>query len=140
MKGTGKTGWTGKATKMILDTSAWIELFEDTEKSENVVEALKKNKCFTSVVSVAETAEWCAKKGLRHKMSEYLELIKTGSQLLGLDESISRMAGELNQKRKKEGRKWGMIDSIIVATAQVYGLKILTKDNGFRDLPEAQVL
>lgn len=125
---------------MILDTSAWVEIFEDTEKSEYVVKALRENNCFTSIVSVAETAEWCAKKGLRHKTSDFIELIKTGSRLLGLDESISRMAGELNQKRKKEGRKWGMIDSIIVATAQVYGLKILTKDYGFRDLPEAEIL
>ena len=140
MKGTGKTGWTGKVTEMILDTSAWVEIFEDTGKSEYVVKALRENNCFTSVVSVAETAEWCAKKGLQHKTGDFIELIKTGSRLLGLDESISRMAGELNQKRKKEGRKWGMIDSIIVATAQTYGLKILTKDNGFRDLDEAQVL
>lgn len=125
---------------MILDTSAWVELFEDTEKSEQVTEALRKGNCFTSIVTVAETAEWCAKKGLQNKTSDYIELIKTGSTLLGLDESISRMAGELNRERKKAGKKWGMIDSIIVATAQVYGLKILTKDNGFRDLPDAEVL
>ncbi len=125
---------------MILDTSAWVEIFDGTEKSRHAVEVLRKNDCFTSIVTVAETAEWCAKKGLQHKTSDFIELIKAGSRLLGLDEGISRMAGELNQKRKKEGKKWGMMDSIIVATAQVYGLKILTKDNAFRDLTEAQVL
>ncbi len=140
MKGTEKTDWTGKVTEMILDTSAWVEIFEGTEKSRYAVEVLRKNNCFTSIVTVAETAEWCAKKGLQHKTSDFIELIKTGSQLLGLDESISRMAGELHKKRKKEGKKWGMIDSIIVATAQAYGLKILTKDYAFRDLPDAQVL
>ncbi len=125
---------------MILDTSAWVELFEDTEKSEQVTEALRKGNCFTSIVTVAETADWCAKKGLQSKLNDYVDMIKTGSQLLGLDESISRMAGELNQKRKKEGKKWGMIDSMIVATAQIYGLKVLTKDNAFRDLPDAKML
>ncbi len=124
----------------MLDTSAWVEVFEDTEKSEYVVKKLKENNCCTSIVSVAETAEWCAKKGLQHKTSEYIELIKTGSRLLGLDESISRMAGELNRERKKAGIKWGMMDSIIVATAQIYGLKILTKDIAFKDLAEAEVL
>ena len=125
---------------MILDTSAWIEIFQGTEKSRHVAEVLRKNNCFTSIVTVAETADWCAKKGLQHKTSDYLELIKTGSRLLGLDESISRMAGELNRQRKKAGKKWGMVDSIIVATAQAYGLKILTKDYAFRDLADAQVL
>lgn len=125
---------------MILDTSAWVELFEDTEKGGYVAEALRKGNCFTSIVTVAETADWCAKKGLQSKLNDYVEVIKAGSQLLGLDEGISRMAGELNYQRKKAGRKWGMIDSMIVATAQVYGLKILTKDNAFRDLPDVQVL
>lgn len=125
---------------MILDTSAWIEIFQATEKGWQVAEIVRNRKCFTSIVSVAETADWCAKKGLQPKLSDYVELIKAGSQLLGLDESISKMAGELNRERKKAGRKWGMIDSMIVATAQVYGLKILTKDKAFGDLPETQVL
>ena len=125
---------------MLLDTSAWVEIFEGTEKGKYASEVLRKENCFTSIVTVAETADWCAKKGLQHKTSAYLELIKTGSRLLGVDEGISRMAGEMNYERKKAGRKWGMIDSIIVATAQTYGLKILTKDNAFRDLQDARAL
>ncbi|MBI2144209.1 PIN domain-containing protein [Candidatus Woesearchaeota archaeon] len=125
---------------MLLDSSAWVEIFEGTEKSGYAADVLRKNDCFTSIVTVAETADWCAKKGLQHKTSEYIELIKTGSRLLGLDESISRRAGKLNRERKKAGIKWGMMDSIIVATAQAYGLKVLTKDKAFRDLEEAEVL
>jgi predicted nucleic acid-binding protein len=125
---------------MILDTSAWIEIFEGTGKSHYVAETLKKTDCFTSIVSVAETSDWCAKKGLQHKIGDYIELIKTGSQIVSLDESICRTAGILNCQRKKAGIKWGMIDSMIVATAQVYGLKILTKDNAFRDLPGVEML
>ena len=116
MKGTGKTGWTGKATEMIFDTSAWVEIFEGTEKSRYAADVLRKNDCFTSIVTVAETAEWCAKKGLRHKTSEYIELIKTGSRLLGLDESISRMAGGANKEREKKRKKKGRNGSIIIAT------------------------
>ena len=130
----------GKDTEMILDTSAWIEIFQGTEKSRYIAEVLRKNNCFTSIVTVAEAADWCAKKDLQHKTSDYLELIKTGSRLLGVDESISRRAGEINYERKKAGKKWGMMDSMIVATAYAYGLKILTKDYAFRDLPDAQVL
>ena len=125
---------------MLLDTSAWVEIFEGTEKGKYASEVLRKENCFTSIVTVAETAEWCSKKGLLHKTSQFFELVKAGSRLLGVDESISRRAGELNHERKKVGKKWGMIDSIIVTTAQAYGLKILTKDYAFRDLADAEVL
>jgi predicted nucleic acid-binding protein len=140
LKGTGKTGSIGKAIRMILDTSAWIELFQGTKNSGYIAKILREKNCFTSIVTVAETTEWCARKGLQHKMSGYFELIKTGSQLLGLDENICRLAGELNHQMKKAGKKWGMIDSIIAATAQSYNLKILTKDHGFSYLPDAEIL
>lgn len=125
---------------MILDASAWIEFFLDTEKSQKVEDVIKEGNCFTSVVTIAEIANWCCRSGAENKIQAYVEGIKNNSQILGLNWTISMIAGKLNYERKKSGKKWGMIDSMIVATAQAYGLKVLTKDNGFRDLPEAQVL
>ena len=125
---------------MLLDASAWIEFFLDTEKSQYVEDALKANKCFTSVVTIAEIVNWLFRSKTEDKVHAYLDGIKKGSQILGLSGSISIRAGKLNYERKKAGRKWGMIDSMILATAQVYGLKVLTKDNGFRDLPDAEIL
>ncbi len=124
---------------MILDTSAWVEFIEGTEKGKDVKDVVEREESFTSIATIAELAQWCLRSG-REDIAATVEEIKRISQILPLTETISVSAGKLNYERKKAGRKWGMIDSIIVATAYVYGLKILTKDNAFRDLPEAQVV
>ncbi|MBI2583827.1 MAG: PIN domain-containing protein [Candidatus Aenigmarchaeota archaeon] len=123
---------------MLLDTSAWIELFIKSGKGERVRERLKRESCYTSIISMAETANWAEKQNLDGK--ELVKLITELSQILHLTSDIAFLAGELNFKRKKTEKKWGMMDSLILATAQVYGLKILTKDPQFMDLPDAEIL
>jgi predicted nucleic acid-binding protein len=48
---------------------------------------------------------------------------------LGLNELIVILAGKINYERKRIEKNWGMMDSIILATAQIYNLKVLTKDS-----------
>lgn len=124
---------------MILDTSAWVEFIEGTEKGKVVRSILEREESFTSIVTFSEIAQWCLRTG-REDAAATVNEIKRISRILPLTETISTGAGKLNYERKKEGKKWGMIDSMIVATAQIYGLKILTKDYAFRDLAEVQVL
>ena len=124
---------------MLLDTSAWVEFLLGTEKGTKVKEILTKEELFASIATLPELVQWCLRYNLA-TIAESLKAIKQNSQILALTEEIGLRAGKLNYERKKAGRKWGMIDSIIVATAQTYGLKVLTKDNAFRDLPEAQML
>ena len=118
---------------MLLDTSAWVEFFEGTKNAERVKEILLSQNCYTSMVSVAEVANWAEKEG------QDLELLIDNMNKLSIiippDLSISRLAGKLNFKRKKTVKKWGMMDSFVLATALVFDLKIVTKDLDFDDLP-----
>ena len=124
---------------MILDTSAWVEFIEGTERGQEVKAVLEREENFTSMVTLSEIAQWCLRNG-RENVAATIDEVKRISQILPLTEAISIRAGKLSYERKKGGRKLGMIDSIIVATAQAYGLKILAKDNAFRDLPDARIL
>ncbi|HIG97936.1 TPA: type II toxin-antitoxin system VapC family toxin [Candidatus Woesearchaeota archaeon] len=124
---------------MILDTSAWVEFIEGTEKGRRVKSILEREENFTSLATIAELAHWCLRSG-REDVATTVTEVKRISQILPLTETISITAGKLNYERKKASIKWGMMDSLIVATAQTYGLKILTKDNAFWDLPEAEIL
>jgi len=125
---------------MLLDTSAWIEFFQGTEKSKKVENALKTEENFTSIVTFAEIVNWCLKNNVQDKIRSYIEGINSGSAILELNEPIALVAGKLNYERKKIIKNWGMIDSIILATSQVYNLKILTKDSQFKDLLNAEIL
>ena len=71
---------------------------------------------------------------------ELIAIVTQATHVLPLNLSIARLAGGLNYKRKKVVKNWGMIDSMILATALTYSLKILTKDSHFGDLDNAEML
>lgn len=125
---------------MLIDTYAWVEFFRGTEGGKTVRKILKAEKCYTSVVTVAELVEWCLRNDLGTRIEEYAREITRSSILLGLDEQIAMLAGKVNYDRKKMARGWGMIDSLILATVVSYNLNIITGDSHFRDLPNAEVL
>ncbi len=125
---------------MLLDTSAWIEFFQGTEKGKHVEEIIKNEDNFTANIIFAELIEWCMKNKKEDEIRDYIEGIKKGSQIIDLGEDIITLAGKLNHERKKAIKNWGMMDSFILAAAQIYNLKILTKDNHFRDLPNVEII
>ncbi|MHB1830327.1 MAG: PIN domain-containing protein [Candidatus Micrarchaeaceae archaeon] len=118
---------------MLLDTSAWIEFFIGSAKGKRVREILDKEDCYTSIVSLAEVTNWALKED--REVPFLINTIKQSSNVIELDEDISVLAGKLNFERKRINKKWGMLDSFILASGSIYGLKILTKDGDFRDLP-----
>ncbi len=123
---------------MLLDTSAWVELFNGTKNAKKVEKILTSEKCYTCITSMAEIVNWAEREG---KDSEILiDGIIKHSTVIEIDRSIATLAGKLNFERKKSNKKWGMLDSFILASGTIYGLKILTKDGDFRDLADAEML
>lgn len=123
---------------MLLDTSAWVEFFIGSAKGRRVKEVLDKDDCYTSIVSLAEVANWALRED-RDALS-LVNNIKQLSNLMELDEDIAILAGKLNFERKKINKKWGLLDSFVLASGAIYGLKILTKDNDFKDVPDVEML
>src|SRR3989344_3026542 len=123
---------------MMLDTAAWIEFFNKTNNYARVKECLETKNCYTSIVSIAEISQWARRQNID---GQFL-IIKIGehSKLIPITQKIAFIAGELNHQRKKANIKWGMMDSFIVATAQSYGLSILTKDTHFKDIDNVELL
>ena len=111
---------------MILDTSAWIEFFLKTGEGERVKTILETKECYTSIVSIGEISQWALKQNLNGQ--SFISVLNECSKIIHLNSEIAFYAGELNYHRKKAGIKWGMIDSLIVATAHFYDLPVLTKD------------
>ncbi len=124
--------------KMLLDASAWIEFFLATEKGKAVRTVLREEACYTSVATVAEVANWALREE-RSAMAAINE-VQNLSRILGVTTSMAALAGRLNFERKKANKKWGMMDSFVLATGSVYNMKILTKDPDFEDLPNVQML
>lgn len=123
---------------MLLDTSAWIEFFIGSDKGRRVKEVLSIAECYTSIVSLAEVTNWALKEKRDTKF--LINAIGQLSTVIKLDEDITVMAGQLNFERKKTNKKWGMIDSFILATAMIYNLTILAKDPDYKDLEAVEML
>ena len=123
---------------MLLDTSAWTEFFIGSEKGKRVKGVLHKYDCYTSIVTLAEVTNWALKEDRNTKI--LVEVIKHLSNIIKLDDDISVLAGKLNFDRKKLDKKWGMLDSFILASGMIYSLKILTKDNDFKDISDVEML
>ena len=123
---------------VILDSSAWVEFFIKSEKGFIVKNMLKSEECCTSIVTLAEISNYAARENLEGK--ELTEFMISTTKILDLNPQICFLAGKLNYNRKKIVKNWGMIDSLILATALIYDLKILTKDRHFKDLENVEIL
>ena len=123
--------------KIIIDASAWIEYLEDSLKGKKVSEMLDslQNEVYTPVSVIAEVLHKTLKQGL--DIERALEIMQQISTIipLGLDNSID--AARLYAKYRTKSNSFGMLDAFVVATAREVNGKILTFDNGFRQIREA---
>jgi predicted nucleic acid-binding protein len=123
---------------MLLDTSAWIEFFRGTPEGKYVAEVLHTEDCYTSIVTLAELSHWALKE--KQDISLLISIVKQLSVVINLDNYIAILAGQLNFERKKIVKKWGMLDSFVLATGRTYNLTILAKDGDFDNLFDAKKL
>jgi predicted nucleic acid-binding protein len=70
-------------------------------------------------------------------LKERLKFLKTISALLPLDEDTAELAGKISAERRPQVKGWGLVDSIVLATARVRKMKVVTGDEHFRGLDEA---
>lgn len=123
---------------MLLDTSVWIDFFEGNKDGDKVKEILEYEKCYTSIVSIAEIVNWCARNNL--DKDYYIKVMENNSFVINLKRSIVILAGRINFENKKFIKNWGMLDSFIYTTAKIYNIKLLTSDHHFKDLQGADIL
>lgn len=123
---------------MLIDTSAWVEFLLGSRKGNRVRETINSEACYSSIVTIAELSNWAQREN--QETERIIDAVKELSAVIGLDEDIAVLAGKLNFNRKKENRKWGMMDSMILATAEMYDMEILTCDDDFSDVSKVTVL
>ena len=123
---------------MLIDTSAWVEFLLGSRKGNRVRERINSEACYSSIVTIAELSNWAQREN--QETERIIDAVKELSAVIGLDEDIAVLAGKLNFNRKKENRKWGIMDSMILATAEMYDMEILTCDDDFSDVSKVTVL
>ena len=71
---------------------------------------------------------------------EDLDFITAKTRTIPLDKELAEKAGRLSYERKRIVKRWGLADSIVLATAREYKAKVVTGDEHFRDLTQDTIM
>lgn len=121
--------------RYIIDTYAWIEYFRGSMIGHKIMNIIENGGNITPTIVLAEMkrkfVEW-----RRVDFDEKLNFIRSKSDILPLDEETAILAGELRATIGIEGI--GLVDCILLALAKIHEIKVLTGDEHFRGLEEAE--
>ena len=129
---------------IIADSWIWIEYFRGTDYGSILDKYLKKSQVATPNIVLLEIAGKYIREGLpKDLVRARLLFIVTKSEIVEFDHELAVSAAEclleLRAHAKKLGlkKKPGIADGLILALARRLGMKILTGDEHFKNLPEA---
>lgn len=115
----------------LLDTWAWIEFYDGSEKGEEVYRLLESDeKIHTSVITLAELSDNFQRGNFStdHNWEELEVFIRTNTDLTELNPKIASRAGEIKDRKRKEFPDFGLMDGIILATAEEKNLELVSGD------------
>ena len=126
--------------KYVIDAYAWIEYLIGSEAGGKVKSILEEenNEVYTCAVTIAEVVSKTARDG-RDFETAY-DILVSNSQVVNVDEEISKEAGVLHSEMRRTRRDFGLADAYVLAVARRTGAKVLTGDPHFRDVEEAVML
>jgi predicted nucleic acid-binding protein len=121
--------------KYVIDSYAWIEYFMGTEageKAKPIIESSEEK--ITPTICLAEVYAKTLKVESQELAERQRVFIKEKSALATLDEPIAVESAKVQTKMKKEIDGWGLVDSIVYATALLKKAEVVTGDEHFKKL------
>jgi predicted nucleic acid-binding protein len=126
--------------KYVIDAYAWIEYLVGSRAGEKIRSALEKetNEIYTCAVTVAEVVSKTAREDREFETA--YDILLSNSQVVDIDEEISKEAGVLHCEMRKTKKDFGLADAYVLAVARTVNAKILTGDPHFRGVKEAVLI
>ena len=126
--------------RYIIDAYAWIEYLIGSKAGEKVKSVLEEenSEIYTCAVTVAEAVNKTAREG-RDFETAY-DILLSNSQVVNVDEEVSKEAGLLHSEMRKTKKDFGLADAYVLAIARRINSKVLTGDFHFRGVKEAVLI
>ena len=123
--------------KYIVDAWAWIEYFRGTQYGAKLNEILEDptTDIYTCAITVAEIISKTARDG--RDVDAAYDMLLSNSQIIKLDEQISKQAGLFHSKMRQTSKDFGIADAFLLAAANKLEAKIITGDPHFKGLKNA---
>ena len=123
--------------KFVIDAYAWVEYLIGSEAGVKVKASLERedSEIYTCAVTVAEVISKTGREG-RNPETVY-EILVSDSNIIDVDEDLSRDAGILHAEVRRSVKDFGLADAYVLASARNLGAMVLTGDPHFKGLEEA---
>jgi predicted nucleic acid-binding protein len=126
------------APGILVDTYTWIEIFRDSPWGRQALACIEQNSPLAiSVLTLYELQYRFSDLYGEEKTGSFIATILTHAEVIAVDREIAITAGMIKLGQRKEKTKMGAVDCMILATARVYSLKILSGDKHFAGLVES---
>lgn len=122
----------------VIDSFAWLEYFAGSPEGLKAKPFVENDKGITPTIVIAELSEKYRREKLPFEAD--LNFIAARTRVTVLDSEIAEKAGALNQERKRFVKRWGLADSIVLATARKHNVRVVTGDEHFRDLVDEAIM
>jgi predicted nucleic acid-binding protein len=116
----------------VIDSFAWIEYFMGSESGKIAKPYIENGNCVTPSIVIAELSSKYRREKVDFK--DRLNFIRMKSRISVLNEEIAILAGRVYSERKEKVKNWGIVDSIILATADLLNARVVTGDEHFEDV------
>jgi len=128
-------------TGILIDTCTWIEIFRNSPWGRQALECIEQNSPLAvSVLTLYELQYRFNDKYGEEKTGSFIATILTHAEVIPVDMQIAIAAGTIRTGQKKKGNGMGAVDCMILATARINNLNVLTGDRHFDGLEETIVL
>ena len=124
--------------KYVLDTCAWAELFDGTEKGRRVKGIIAEGNVATSIIALAELSDKCAKED--REFEPFVSFIEAKSAILPLTKSIVTQSGKLKRALRATSSNISLADAIHFQTAKSFGATFVTGDLDFKEVKLTGIL
>lgn len=118
----------------ILDSYAWAELFDGTEKGKRVKEIIGKGSIGTSIITLAEFSDKCARED--RDLEPFLRFIQANASVIPLNLETAVKAGKLKFELRKTSSNISLADAIHFQTAQLNKAVFVTGDKDFKNVKD----
>lgn len=118
---------------VLIDSWAWIEFLKGSAAGKRVKPIIldRGRDAIVSTVNVSEVFRWFLANATAEAAEDARGLLQRRCEVVDFTEPLAVEAARIRHERK-----WGLGDSIVLATAQAHGATIVTGDPDFRGLDD----
>ena len=130
-----------KSAGILVDTYTWIEILKNSIWGNRALAIIEQSPpAYISVLTLYEL-QYRLEELYGHDIaSTRIRTILSYTETIPVDEQIASLAGLIKFEQKRKKSKMGAVDCMILATARLHNLKVLTGDLHFSGMADSMLI